>query len=115
MARSNGKLKNIRTKARDIIFILGDQLTPSLPNLMAGDPTLDVVIMAEVQEEASYVGHHKKKLAFVFSAMRHFAHELRDLGWRVEYRTLNETGPTGSLRRNSASGRKIRNRSRDCH
>lgn len=98
MARSNGKMKNIRTKARDIIFILGDQLTPSLPNLMAGDPTLDVVIMAEVQEEASYVGHHKKKLAFVFSAMRHFAHELRDLGWRVEYRTLNETGPTGSLR-----------------
>lgn len=31
------------------------------------------------------ISHHKKKLAFVFSAMRHFAAALRADGWRVDY------------------------------
>ena len=50
-----------------------------------------------MQEEATYVRHHKKKIAFLFAAMRHFAEELRAIGWRVVYRTLSETGPSGSL------------------
>ena len=45
--------------------------------------------MVEVQEEATYVRHHKKKIAFLFSAMRHFADELRGLGWKVDYVTLD--------------------------
>lgn len=45
--------------------------------------------MAEVQEEASYVGHHKKKLAFIFSAMRHFACALGEDGWSVDYHFLD--------------------------
>jgi deoxyribodipyrimidine photolyase-like uncharacterized protein len=28
-----------------------------------------VVLMAEVQEEATYAAHHKKKFAFIFFAM----------------------------------------------
>jgi len=31
------------------------------------------VILAEVREEASYVRHNRHKIAFLFSAMRHFA------------------------------------------
>ncbi len=53
--------------------------------------------MAEVAEEAGYVPHHKKKLAFVFSAMRHFADELRQAGWRVRYVKLDDPANTGSL------------------
>jgi deoxyribodipyrimidine photolyase-related protein len=83
--------------ARQIILVLGDQLSPSMTSLQAGDPSKDVVLIAEVQEEARYVRHHKKKIAFLFAAMRHFAEELRALGWRVVYRTLNETGTSGSL------------------
>lgn len=45
--------------------------------------------MAEVIEEASYVPHHKKKLAFIFSAMRHFRDELQRAGWRVDYVPLD--------------------------
>ena len=30
--------------------------------------------MAEVRSEATYVKHHKKKIALLFAAMRHFAH-----------------------------------------
>lgn len=41
--------------------------------------------MAEVVEEATYVAHHPKKIAFLFAAMRHFADELRAAGWQVDY------------------------------
>ena len=82
---------------RNVIVVLGDQLSPNLSSLAAGDPAQDLVVMAEVQEEASYVRHHKKKIAFLFSAMRHFAAELRTLGWRVDYRTFDQTGPHGSF------------------
>ena len=58
-----------------IVLILGDQLTPGIAALKASDPADTIVLMAEVQAEASYVGHHKKKLALIFSAMRHFADE----------------------------------------
>ncbi len=53
--------------------------------------------MAEVQEEATYVRHHKKKIAFLFSAMRHFADELSGLGWHVDYRRLDENDNRGSF------------------
>jgi deoxyribodipyrimidine photolyase-related protein len=82
---------------RNIILVLGDQLTPTLSSLAAGEPKCDIVVMAEVHEEATYVRHHKKKIAFLFSAMRHFANELRSRGWRVDYRTLHETGAAGSF------------------
>jgi deoxyribodipyrimidine photolyase-related protein len=80
-----------------LILVLGDQLTPALSSLRAGDPARDVVLMAEVTEEASYVRHHVKKIAFVFSAMRHFAEELRQSGWQVDYVRLDDPGNTGSL------------------
>ena len=89
------KRKNDPT--RNIILVLGDQLTPTLSSLVAGNPVLDTVLMAEVNAEATYVRHHKKKIAFVFSAMRHFADELRALGWHVLYRTIEDTGKAGSL------------------
>ncbi len=36
-------------------FILGDQLSLSMSSLEGTDPTLDVVLMCEVMEEATYV------------------------------------------------------------
>ncbi|MFN3869060.1 MAG: cryptochrome/photolyase family protein [Hyphomicrobiaceae bacterium] len=83
--------------ARNLILVLGDQLSPGLASLRTGDPARDVVLMVEVMEEATYVRHHKKKIAFLFSAMRHFAEELRGLGWRVDYRTLDDTGDGSSF------------------
>jgi deoxyribodipyrimidine photolyase-related protein len=53
--------------------------------------------MAEVMEEASYVPHHKKKIAFLFSAMRHFAESLREDGWTVDYVRLDDDGNSGSF------------------
>jgi len=78
-------------------LVLGDQLTPGLSALRGGDPARDVVLMVEVAEEATYVRHHKKKIAFIFAAMRAFAKELRAAGWRVDYVTLDDLDNTGSF------------------
>ncbi len=80
-----------------IIVIFGDQLSPSLSVLRHANPATSVILMAEVAAEATYVKHHKKKIAFLFSAMRHFAVELRDAGWCVEYTQLDDPGNSGTL------------------
>ena len=80
-----------------LIVVLGDQLSPSLPSLRNGDPKRDTVLMCEVHDEATYVRHHKKKIAFIFSAMRHFAEELRADGWTVRYVELDDKHNTGSF------------------
>ena len=97
---------------RNLILVLGDQLTPTLSSLAAGDPARDRVLMAELHDEATYVRHHKKKIAFLFSAMRHFAEELRRAGWTVDYVTLdapdNEGSFTGQVARAVAEHRPAR-------
>jgi deoxyribodipyrimidine photolyase-related protein len=34
-------------------------------------------------EETSYVAHHPQKIALIFSAMRHFAKELKAQDWNI--------------------------------
>lgn len=80
-----------------LVLVLGDQLSPNMSSLCAADPATDIILMAEVVEEATYVRHHKKKIAFVFSAMRHFAEELRGLGWVVDYVRLDDPDNSGTL------------------
>lgn len=53
--------------------------------------------MVEVSEEATYVRHHKKKIVFLFSAMRHFAEDLRATGWKVDYVRLDDPDNAGSF------------------
>jgi deoxyribodipyrimidine photolyase-related protein len=79
-------------------FVLGDQLSMNLASLRDINPQTDMVLMAEVADECTYVRHHPKKITFVLSAMRHFAETLRKKGTRVDYRTLAETENSGSLR-----------------
>ena len=82
---------------RRLILVLGDQLSPRLGSLDYGDPDTDTVLMAEVRAEAAYVPHHKRKLAFIFSAMRHFRDELRDQGWTVRYTAYDDPDNAGDL------------------
>ncbi len=82
---------------RRLIVVLGDQLTPELSALNTADKKRDVVLMCEVWSEATYVRHHKKKIAFIFACMRHFAKELSAQGWTVDYRDLEQTGRSSSL------------------
>jgi len=77
-------------------LILGDQLSKSISSL-SDYADGDLVLIAEVDQEASYVRHHKKKIAFLFSVMRHFAVSLTDRGYTVRYVKLDDPGNTGLL------------------
>ena len=81
----------------NLILILGDQLSQQIASLEAADRETDIVLLVEVAEEASYVRHHKKKIAFLFSAMRHFAESLHGAGWRVDYIRLDDAQNSGTF------------------
>lgn len=78
-------------------LILGDQLSETISSLEGCNKKKDIIMMCEVMEEATYVKHHKKKLVFVFSAMRHFAQELLNKKYQVTYIKLDPTKETSSF------------------
>jgi deoxyribodipyrimidine photolyase-related protein len=78
-------------------FIFSDQLSHSISSLKGSEPAADIILLCEVMEEATYVRHHPKKIAFLFSAMRHFAEELRGQGLQVRYVKLDDPANTQSI------------------
>lgn len=82
---------------RHLVVILGDQLSPRLSALEGFDPAQDVIVMMEVMAEAMTVPHHPQKIAFILSAMRHFAQEQRARGWPVDYVHLEDPANTQSF------------------
>ena len=68
-----------------LVLVLGDQLDVAHGALKQARPGVDTIVMAEVSEEASYVRHNRHKIAFIFSAMRHFRDDLREHGFDVLY------------------------------
>jgi deoxyribodipyrimidine photolyase-related protein len=67
------------------IWVLGDQLNPSqsaLASYRAGDAR---VLMVESRSVLQWQAYHRQKLVLVWSAMRHFAADLREAGWCVDY------------------------------
>ena len=78
-------------------LVLGDQLSDRLTALEGLDPAADTVLMAEVRDEATYVRHHKQKIALVFAAMRNHAERLRARGVRVRYVAIDDPDNSGSI------------------
>jgi deoxyribodipyrimidine photolyase-related protein len=80
-----------------LVPILGDQLSPLMSSMADRSPDDTVVLMMELADEATYVRHHQAKIALILSAMRHFAAELRDAGWHVDYVALDDPDNTHSF------------------
>lgn len=78
-------------------LVLGDQLSDDLSALEGLDPAADTVLMAEVRDEATYVRHHKQKLALTFAAMRNHAERLKARGVRVRYVRIDDADNSGSI------------------
>lgn len=68
-----------------LCLLFGDQLNLNISSLVNLNKAKDHVLMAEVRTEASYVKHHKIKIAFLFSAMRHFSDTLKAHDYQVSY------------------------------
>lgn len=82
---------------KKLVLILGDQLSENISSLHDFDKNHDIILMCEVWDEATYVPHHKKKIAFLFSAMRHFAARLISKGFNVRYVKLDDEENSGSF------------------
>ena len=80
-----------------LIPILGDQLSHNLSSIEDADPATSVLLLMEVAEETTYVRHHKRKIAYILSAMRHHAAALQAAGWRVDYVRLDDPDNIGSF------------------
>jgi deoxyribodipyrimidine photolyase-related protein len=70
--------------------------------------------MAEVMDEAAYVPHHPKKIAFLFAAMRKFAAALEAEGWSVRYTRLDDPDNAGSIPGELICARRMRPARRRC-
>jgi deoxyribodipyrimidine photolyase-related protein len=82
---------------KTLVPVLGDQLTPTLSALRDADPDDTIVLMMEVGDETTYVRHHKQKIAYILSAMRHHAKALEKAGWTVDYVKLDDPDNAGSF------------------
>ncbi len=78
------------TRVRNLVLVLGDQLDGASAAFDGFEPERDAVLQIEAREEATYVPQHKKRLAFFFAAMRHFAAEQRAGGRQVHYSRLDD-------------------------
>ena len=78
-------------------LVLGDQVSAGLAGLGDLDPAIDLVLMAEVRDEATYVRHHKQKIALVFAAMRAFAAQLEEKGVAVRYVRIDDPDNSHSI------------------
>ena len=76
-------------------IVLGDQLSCEISALRGLDREHDVVLMAEVADEATTVKRHQQKIVLVLSAMRHFAADLRADNVPLEYVYLDDVDNTG--------------------
>ena len=59
--------------------------------------TRDVVLMAEVTSELTYVRHHKQKIVQTLSSMRQHAEVLQGQGIAVRYVRLGDAGAADDL------------------
>ena len=71
------------------IWILGDQLSIDQSALSQKAP----VILIESSQHVKQRPYHRQKLILVWSAMRHFAEELRQAGWDVTYEVAPDFEP----------------------
>ena len=73
------------------VWVFEDQLNPKLTSLVEA-PKGSPVFMVESHTHQSAWPFHKVRLAFLMSAMRHFAKELEDAGRTVAYYPLKSRG-----------------------
>lgn len=74
------------------VWILGDQLWAEQAALQSctDRPSATPVILIESLQHVRQRSYHQQKLVLIWSAMRHFADELRHAGWQVTYETAEE-------------------------
>ena len=76
---------------KQLRILFPDQLSHSISSLKHVDKNRDLIFFNESFENSTHVKHHKKKLAFLFSAMRHFAAHLESQGYNIVYSKIGDS------------------------
>lgn len=72
-------------KQRITVWITGDQCSKNNGALVEADKDSTTILLIESVARGNQLKYHKKKLVLIYSIMRHFAKELRQAGWHVDY------------------------------
>lgn len=68
------------------IWVFGDQLNTALGAFADADPGRDVVLIVESRRKIDSRPWHRQRVHFLLSSMRHFARDLQERGFTVDYR-----------------------------
>ena len=96
-----------------MIWILGDQLLPSHPLLPSPKPDL-LVGMIESAPRGTHLRYHQQKLTLLYSAMRHYANDLKKRKFHTLYHHLSDS-PAGADYSTILAGWIQEHRIRDIH
>ncbi len=80
-----------KARIRNLVIVFGDQLDNKSEAFEGFDSKRDIVWIAENEHETTHVWSHKLRIAFFFSAMRHFRDRLIKKGFQVRYHELSES------------------------
>lgn len=75
---------------RNLILVLGDQLSLDNAALSGIDRHQDCIVMIEAESEATHVWNHQARITLFLSAMRHFAELLRSENLPLLYVALED-------------------------
>ncbi|MEX0332041.1 MAG: cryptochrome/photolyase family protein [Puniceicoccaceae bacterium] len=84
-------MSSARKKLRHLVVVLGDQLDLSASTLAEFDKERDLIWMAEAAGEAGHVWSTRMRIAYFFSAMRHFREALKAEGLPVHYHEIDDS------------------------
>ena len=82
--------RNCALKNRHIIILFVDQLSLKMSSLKDIDKKNDLIVMCETTDYFSLVPHHKIKIAYQLSCMRHFYEQLKKKGFRLDVTTITK-------------------------
>ena len=75
---------------RNLCVILADQLNQEISSLNDFDKNIDEVLICEFEKNFIDINHHKKKIVYQISSMRHFGKELDAQGFKTNYLKLDD-------------------------
>ena len=82
---------------RNLCVIFPDQLNPEISSILDFDKELDEILICEFKKDFTNVNHHKKKIVYQLSCMRHFQSDLIEMGCRVNYVKIDDPNNRGDF------------------
>ena len=82
---------------RNLCVLFPDQLNIDFSSLLDFDKEFDEILMCEFKKDFTNLNHHKKKIVYQLSCMRHFQSYLTEMGYKVNYLKLDDPNNHGDF------------------